>query len=739
MRKILLFMMVCSTSALHAVSVTIDKIADAACGNPLGSLIANASGGVGPYTYQWSNGITTPNNDLLVPGTYSVTVTDVNNDQASTSADILFLPSHPWPTGSGYGFRNCPGSSAFGIIDFDQSGVFHGPAPHTITGHSFLTFPGGTAPGEGWFLIDLSGAAPGEQFTIDWQDAFGCPGSTPMVPASLEWVSPEVVSLSSTPACNGNNGSIHGTFTHVQQQYTGYKIFNAASATVASGADNNDFGPMQVDATGLAAGGYWIVFDPDAEDLGMPVAIWQELACADSFYVEVEDHSGLCGEVSGRAFFDHDQDCVADANEPGIPDRVITIQPGNELAYTNYNGSYAVNLSNGNYTFTLQGSGVDLFPLCPATPDASVIVNGSNITQSFADSSLIDLDLAAHITGGSARPGFVQNLWLQVDNLSGQVSGPLEVTLSIDPLMSFISASQGPTNVTGNTLTWSGLDPLAAFAHQWLHVWVQVPPDINLIDQPFTHTVSVTQPSAEASSLNNAAAFSGIVTGSVDPNDKTARTSSGLSTTQYFTDQDEWIDYVIRFQNTGTDTAFTVVVKDTISEMLDLATFEQGIASHGFQVRFKPDRVVEWRFDDILLPDSGTNEAASHGQVTFRIRPVLPVPIGSALDNAANIYFDYNPPVRTNTASLVAESSTNIHAAMAAIVRVAPDPVKDRLYIFGSGQEPLRARISAMDGRTVMEGGFQDGWLDVSSLPPGLYGIGLIGATGPIRLAFVKE
>ncbi|MEZ4738443.1 MAG: hypothetical protein R2818_03585 [Flavobacteriales bacterium] len=57
---------------------------------------------------------------------------------------------------------------------------------------------------------------------------------------------------------------------------------------------------------------------------------------------------------------------------------------------------------------------------------------------------------------------------------------------------------------------------------------------------------------------NNAASYSTVVTGSYDPNDKPASTSTQASDELYFIDQDEWIDYTIRFQNTGTDTAFNV-------------------------------------------------------------------------------------------------------------------------------------------------------------------------------------
>ncbi|HPW27127.1 MAG TPA: hypothetical protein PLY31_08320, partial [Tenuifilaceae bacterium] len=79
-----------------------------------------------------------------------------------------------------------------------------------------------------------------------------------------------------------------------------------------------------------------------------------------------------------------------------------------------------------------------------------------------------------------------------------------------------------------------------------------------------THSAVIANTLTEATLTNNTSQEEVSVTGSFDPNDKTARTSSGWSDTLYYIDVDTWVDYTIRFQNTGTDTAFTVVVTDTI-------------------------------------------------------------------------------------------------------------------------------------------------------------------------------
>ena len=51
---------------------------DTECGENNGTAYAGPMTGVPPYTFQWSNGETTQEITGLAPGTYTVTVTDVN-------------------------------------------------------------------------------------------------------------------------------------------------------------------------------------------------------------------------------------------------------------------------------------------------------------------------------------------------------------------------------------------------------------------------------------------------------------------------------------------------------------------------------------------------------------------------------------------------------------------------------------------------------------------------------------
>lgn len=130
-----------------------------------------------------------------------------------------------------------------------------------------------------------------------------------------------------------------------------------------------------------------------------------------------------------------------------------------------------------------------------------------------------------------------------------------------------------------------------------------------------------------------------------DPNDK--RTfPSGVGLSKYVQAADD-LEYHIRFQNTGNDSAFRVVIRDTLPPYVDPSTLIPGASSHAYTWRLYQQNIVEWTFDNINLPDSNVNEPASHGFVRFTIQQTPQNPNGTLIENSAAIWFDFNAPVIT--------------------------------------------------------------------------------------------
>jgi hypothetical protein len=105
---------------------------------------------------------------------------------------------------------------------------------------------------------------------------------------------------------------------------------------------------------------------------------------------------------------------------------------------------------------------------------------------------------------------------------------------------------------------------------------------------------------------------------------------------------------LIRFQNTGNDTAVTVVVRDELCPELDWSTFEPVASSHPMQVLLSDDGLATFTFENIFLPDSNVDFLGSQGFLKFRILPEDDLLPNTPISNKADIYFDFNPPITTN-------------------------------------------------------------------------------------------
>jgi len=138
---------------------------------------------------------------------------------------------------------------------------------------------------------------------------------------------------------------------------------------------------------------------------------------------------------------------------------------------------------------------------------------------------------------------------------------------------------------------------------------------------------------------------------SYDPNDKLVQPQRTCN----YTLLDETIQYTIRFQNTGNDVAFKVVITDLLDSNLNQSTFQLINSSHLdiLNTSFTDGGLLTFEFNDINLPDSTSNVQGSQGYVSYTIKTKPNISDYTIIDNTANIFFDFNPAITTNTAQNV--------------------------------------------------------------------------------------
>ena len=258
-------------------------------------------------------------------------------------------------------------------------------------------------------------------------------------------------------------------------------------------------------------------------------------------------------------------------------------------------------------------------------------------------------DLNVFAIGADAfRPGFNRTFTVGSKNKGLTPANGVQIRLVLPDILTYINASLAPNVINGDTLTWN-IGSLVPGAETLIHVSVKC--DLVPIGTPFHIFASSTGilPSDDLYPANNIFSRNGMVVGSYDPNDK-------LAYPEYLTPDQlnggQPVEYTIRFQNTGNYPAEFVRIIDTLGAGLDPASFRFLASSHPCSWKLSGAGVVEFFFKDINLPDSVSNEPESHGFVSFNIRLKPSLGLGDVAENFADIYFDFNQPVRTNTAGV---------------------------------------------------------------------------------------
>lgn len=344
----------------------------------------------------------------------------------------------------------------------------------------------------------------------------------------------------------------------------------------------------------------------------------------------------------GIVFHDINGDGVKGEDEAALRGHFIHLEPAGDFAVSNVEGEFSIQPQPGENIVTWvskkfwQPTTAGSYTFTYTEGDSLYLPIGLQIEEVH--------DVAATLTGGTTRPGFNSYVNLACRN-TGTVPVNTELSLQYDPILNFVSSSITPATHTGNTITWT-IDDLNALSSQQIFLTFNLPATTPLGTE-LKHSASVTSVPNETDLTNNIDSLEQIVTGSFDPNDKLVK--EGVTDKRLVLHGTD-LTYTIRFQNTGTDTAFTVRITDEIHPDLKLTSFEVLATSHPMNLSLS-GRTLSFVFDDILLPDSTRNEPESHGFVKYRISPTDGLPNDTEVTNTAAIYFDFNSPVITNTVS----------------------------------------------------------------------------------------
>lgn len=153
-------------------------------------------------------------------------------------------------------------------------------------------------------------------------------------------------------------------------------------------------------------------------------------------------------------------------------------------------------------------------------------------------------------------------------------------------------------------------------------------------------------------------------------------------------------------------------------------------------------------FNNILLPDSNTNYAASSGFISYSIKPKANVIPGTVINNTAHIFFDYNSAIVTNTTfnTMIDLLGVTDEENEKPYFIAMPNPFSSDIIIkfLNPVSESHTIRICDIAGRTINSidnfKGYQTE-IDLSHVTSGIYFCEVIAENGKImgRLKLVKN
>lgn len=449
--------------------------------------------------------------------------------------------------------------------------------------------------------------------------------------------------------------------------------------------------------------------------------------------------------VSGTINLDENAN-GCDINDPVFPSMEFQITQGstNETVIADFSGNYTIYLSTeSTYTISPQLENPNYFTVSPA----SITINPASVSnpniQDFCitpNGTYDDVEVSI-IPVEDARPGFDTTYKIIYQNKgTTTLSGAVQLTFD-DDVMELINANPMSNTQAINTLMWNytNLTPLESRSIE-IVMNINTPMEVPSVNggDVLNFGASITPVATDGTPDNNVAILEQTVVNSFDPNDIKCLEGKTVTTDNIGKE----VHYIIRFENTGTASATNVLVTNYINNtMFDVHTLVPVASSHPMETRIKENNLVEFIFENINLPfDDATND----GYIVYKIKTVPTLQENDTFDNKATIYFDFNFPIETNTATtlianLLSISDENLETEA---ITIYPNPIHDKVKI--TSIAPIKKiTLFTVEGRLISTKNIENtnfsSSMDVSKLSKGIYLMNITTKKGKTIKKVVKQ
>lgn len=445
---------------------------------------------------------------------------------------------------------------------------------------------------------------------------------------------------------------------------------------------------------------------------------------------------GISYSLEGATKFDITNN-GCDALDPYYPNLEISIVDDFSAEYfiADSSGNYTKSVKEGSYLITPNLENSNFFSISPSSISIEFPFQTSPLQQNFCvipNGTYHDLEIAI-IPLNHAIPGQESSYKLIYKN-KGTTTQSGIVSLSFnDSIVDLVQANPSVSSQASNQLNWNFIN-LNPFEIRTIFITFLVNQTVSIGQMlPFVGTVSSSN--IDAIPNDNTIHFNQTTSNITTTNDKLCIEGSSIPVSQI----GDYIHYCIRFKNNGTSFVQNVIIKDVIDiSKYDITTLSPISGSHPFYTRITQQNKVEFIFENINLAFNNTN---NEGYVLFKIKTLPTLSNGDTFSNAAAIYFDYNTPILTNTASTIIQELSNTNFDNAKKFTIYPNPVADEFHIHSSELEAIDA-IAIFNSlgqliKTITNP--NSSIIHVSDLTTGIYFINIKSGTRNSSLKFSKK
>ncbi|WP_196890017.1 T9SS type A sorting domain-containing protein [Aureivirga sp. CE67] len=429
--------------------------------------------------------------------------------------------------------------------------------------------------------------------------------------------------------------------------------------------------------------------------------------------------------LEGNIFLDADDNgCEEDEKLNSIINFKITNNNGIDFMYCSNEENYTIPFpTDGQYTVTPILENDDLFDIYPSEVEVSFseeqsiyFLEENFCIQPKASNKNIDITI---IPKSEARPGFQASYLLIYENTGNTIlNGNIQLSFEAN-FSDYISSIPADATINSDNIVWD-FSNLLPFEKREIIVDFEL--NTPLDDFPLNGGDTLIFSAKAFDNMNpstelNESYLAQMIVNSYDPNDITCLEGDSIKEEQI----GDYLTYKIRFENTGSASAVNIHIDNEIDEeVFDLNTIKLINSSHECKMTLEGNKLTFY-FDNIMLP---FEDATNDGYVVYKIKTLENLNIDVEFKNKADIFFDYNAPIITNTAKTTIQK-LNIEKNNLKSFSIHPNPAKNSVQISTKNYSIKKIEICDIHGKTVFVQNYANyttnEFLNLEHLTTGIY------------------